>query len=164
MALQFARVMLDAAPLGADIDEAKFATAREAGAQHVYNSQDPASLKQLHSDTNGGVLAAIDFVGSESSLAFASGAVRKGGRVLVVGLMGGTLEMPIAMFPLRSIGIDGSFVGSLAETHEMMQLVRTGKIAPIPIEERPLEAASRSLEDLRAGRVIGRLVLNIVDQ
>jgi len=160
MALQFARVMLNMPPLAADIDEAKLAAAKQAGAQ-IYQPKDAASAKQLIKDTDGGVLAAIDFVGSEASLAFAMGAVRKGGRVLVVGMMGGALSMPIPLFPMRSIGIDGSFVGSLAETQEMLELVKTGKIAPIPIEERPLEAASRSLDDLRAGRIIGRVVLKV---
>lgn len=161
MALQFAKAMLDVAPLAADIDEAKLQAGRIAGAQQVYHSKDPASVKQVIKDTGGGVLAAIDFVGSEASLAFAMGAVRKGGRVIVVGMMGGALSMPIPLFPMRVIGIDGSFVGSLEEARDMLALVRSGKIAPIPIEERPLEAASRSLDDLRAGRIIGRVVLKV---
>ena len=41
----------------------------------------------------------------------------------------------------------------------MMELVKSGKIDPIPVEERPLEAASKSLDDLRKGGVMGRVVL-----
>jgi D-arabinose 1-dehydrogenase-like Zn-dependent alcohol dehydrogenase len=40
-----------------------------------------------------------------------------------------------------------------------MVLAKAGKIAPLPITERPLDQASESLDDLRAGRVVGRIVL-----
>jgi alcohol dehydrogenase len=38
-------------------------------------------------------------------------------------------------------------------------LARAGKIAPLPIRERPLGEAQAALEDLRGGRVVGRVVL-----
>jgi alcohol dehydrogenase len=40
-----------------------------------------------------------------------------------------------------------------------MALARSGAIARIPIEERPLAAAQGALDDLRGGRVLGRIVL-----
>ena len=40
-----------------------------------------------------------------------------------------------------------------------MVLARAGKLSPLPIEERPLAAAQVALDDLRAGRVVGRVVL-----
>ncbi len=110
-------------------------------------------------DTEGGALASIDFVGSESSFGFANQAVRRGGRVVVVGLFGGGMSMPIPMFPFRAITIGGSYVGSLAEAEAMMELVRAGKVDPIPVKEVPLSSATQVLEDLKAGKVIGRVVL-----
>ncbi len=159
LGLQFAKAMFRQAPLGADVDENKLQSAKGTGAHEVYNPKDPEALKKLLADTGGGVPAAVDFVGSEASLKFATGAVRKGGQVVVVGLFGGGFSMPIPLFPMRAISIGGSYVGSLSETHEMMELVKAGKIDPIPVEERPLEAASKSLDDLRKGGVMGRVVL-----
>ena len=46
-------------------------------------------------------LAACDFVGSAQSLQFATGALAKGGKVVVTGLFGGTFSMPVAMLPSR---------------------------------------------------------------
>ena len=69
------------------------------------------------------------------------------------------MSMPLPMFPLRSLTIKGSFVGSLKQFSTMMELVRDGKISPIPIETRPLDDAEKSLQDLRNGRLIGRVVL-----
>ncbi len=63
------------------------------------------------------------------------------------------------MFPLRALTIMGSYVGSTSEAQEMLALVKAGKVAPIPVETRPLSETSRSLDDLRAGHVVGRVVI-----
>lgn len=159
MAVQFALAMFERPPLVADIDENKLQAALGAGAARAYNPKDPEALKQLLKDTNGGVPAAADFVGAEGSLNFANGAIRKGGEVRIVGLFGGGFASPIPLFPLRGISIAGSMTGSLDDTIEMMELVKAGKINPIPVEQRGMEEASRTLDDLREGRILGRVVL-----
>ena len=40
-----------------------------------------------------------------------------------------------------------------------MELVKAGKVKPIPMETRPLETAYDTLQDLKAGRITGRVVL-----
>jgi alcohol dehydrogenase len=105
------------------------------------------------------VFGAVDFVGSDGSLAFASGALAKGGKAVITGLLGGTYTTPIAMFPLRVFTLEGTMTGTLDEANEMMALARAGKIPPVPIIERPLAAAQASLDDLRQGRIVGRVVL-----
>ena len=159
MAIQFAKEMFGKGPLVADIDAGRLQAAMGAGAKAAYNTTDPEALKQLMADTEGGALASIDFVGSESSFGFANQAVRRGGRVIIVGLFGGGMSMPIPMFPFRAITIGGSYVGSLAEAEAMMELVRAGKVDPIPVKEVPLSSANQVLEDLKGGKVIGRVVL-----
>ena len=74
----------------------------------------PGARKALLAAT-GGVLAACDFVGSESSLQFATSALGRGGKVVVTGLLGGTLSTAIAIFPLKAIGIEGTQAGTLAQ-------------------------------------------------
>jgi D-arabinose 1-dehydrogenase-like Zn-dependent alcohol dehydrogenase len=37
--------------------------------------------------------------------------------------------------------------------------VRAGKFDPIPVEKRPLDQTNRALDDLRAGKVVGRVVI-----
>jgi alcohol dehydrogenase/propanol-preferring alcohol dehydrogenase len=41
----------------------------------------------------------------------------------------------------------------------VLALGRAGKVPPIPLDVRPLDGASQALDDLRAGRVNGRIVL-----
>jgi D-arabinose 1-dehydrogenase-like Zn-dependent alcohol dehydrogenase len=159
MGVQFAKAMFGKGPIAADIDDGKLDAAKKAGASAVYNTKDPESAKKLVADTGGGAYAVVDFVGSEKTFAFASQAVRRGGKVIIVGLFGGAMSMPLPMFPFRTISIGGSMVGSLDETKEMMELVRAGKVDPIPYTKRPLSEANKSLEDLVAGKVTGRVIL-----
>ncbi len=159
MALQFALQMFDTPPLVADLDENKLQAAMGAGAKAAYNPKNPDAMKKLQEHTGGGVAAAVDFVGAESSLQFATSALRRGGEVKVVGLFGGAFTMPIPFFPFRAMSVGGSMTGSLADTREMLEIVQAGKINPIPIEQRDMSEASNALDDLREGKIIGRVVL-----
>jgi D-arabinose 1-dehydrogenase-like Zn-dependent alcohol dehydrogenase len=39
-------------------------------------------------------------------------------------------------------------------------LAKRRKIRPAPVDLRPADGAARALDDLKAGRVLGRIVLN----
>jgi D-arabinose 1-dehydrogenase-like Zn-dependent alcohol dehydrogenase len=159
MGIQFAKALYGKGPIAADIDDARLESAKKAGASAAYDTRDAEAPKRLVADTKGGAYAVVDFVGSEASFAFANATVRRGGKIVVVGLFGGRMSMPLPMFPMRSIAIMGSYVGSLSEANEMMGLVRAGKVDPIPVQMRPMNQASATLDDLRQGRVVGRVVL-----
>ncbi len=159
MGLQFAHALFGQYPLAADVNEETLLAATKAGSPHVYNPKDSEALRQLKSDSGGGVVAAVDFVGSESSFKFANAAVRKGGTIVIVGMFGGALSMPLPLIPMRALTIKGSFVGNLQEAKEMMALVRDGKVNSIPVEERPMNEAGNTLDDLRSGAIVGRVVL-----
>ncbi len=159
MGLAIACHMFPHAPIVADIDPRKREVALTAGAQAAFDPADAGARKAIMARTGGGVLAACDFVGSDRSLAFATGAIAKGGRVVVTGLFGGTFTMPVAMFGLKAMAIEGTQTGTLAEARELVALARTWKLTPPPMAERPLAEAQAVLDDLRAGRVVGRVVL-----
>src|SRR5271170_4351928 len=145
-------------PVVADVDATKRLAALEAGASAVIDPADPDARKSLLADT-GGLFSAIDFVGSERSAGFGLSVLRKGGRMFVVGLFGGSLAISLPTLPSRAISIIGVFTGTLPEFRELMALAREGKVKPAPIETRPLEMAQQSLDDLRGGRIPGRVVL-----
>lgn len=50
-------------------------------------------------------------------------------------------------------------MGTLTEMFELIELVKAGKVPPIPIETRPLDHANEALTDLMKGHVSGRVVL-----
>jgi D-arabinose 1-dehydrogenase-like Zn-dependent alcohol dehydrogenase len=159
MGLQFARALTAAPIFAADVDAAKREAALKLGAAEVFDPADAGARKALIKASGGGVGAAVDFAGSDKSFAFAHAPVAKGGTAIVVGLIGGSFAMPVPMLPLRALTIMGSYVGSPAEAAEMLALVKAGKVKPIPVEKRPLAETGRSLDDLRAGRIVGRVVI-----
>ena len=159
MGLQFAQALYDTEIFATDLDPAKRAAALAAGAKEVFDPTEDGIRKTVLKATGGGAAAAVDYVGAEASLQFSQSIVRKNGAVVVAGLLGGSFSLPVPMFPLRALSIIGTFVGSLNDAHEMLDLVRAGKVAPIPVELRPLAEANASLDDLRNGNVLGRVVL-----
>jgi D-arabinose 1-dehydrogenase-like Zn-dependent alcohol dehydrogenase len=160
MGLALARAMYETAPVVADIDAGKRNAALAAGAAAAFDPADPGARKAALAAT-GGVYGVCDFVGSEASLGIAVGALAKGGKVVVTGLLGGGYSTAVAMFPLRAMTIEGTLTGTLNEAEELLALVRGGATVPVPLTERPLAEAQAALVDLRAGRVFGRAVLTI---
>ena len=159
MGLAIARALFSRPPLVADIDAAKRQAAINAGAAAAYDPADPQSRREILKST-GGLLAVCDFVGSDRSLQFATGVLARGGKVVVTGLLGGNFSMAAAMFAIKAMTIEGTLTGTLAEARELLDLARSGKIAPIPTRERPFAEAQAALNDLRNGNVVGRTVLS----
>ena len=60
---------------------------------------------------------------------------------------------------LLSDGAYGNVVE--AELKQVVELARAGKLKPIPIEKRPLSEVSRTLDELKAGTIVGRVVAEI---
>ena len=85
--------------------------------------------------------------------------VTKGGKIVVVGLFGGDITISTPFFPMRAMTIQGSYVGSLPEMKELLKLVSRTGVPQVPLRERPLEEVQQALDDLKAGKVIGRVVL-----
>jgi D-arabinose 1-dehydrogenase-like Zn-dependent alcohol dehydrogenase len=85
----------------------------------------------------------------------------KGGKLIVVGLYGGEIPLSLVLVVQRAWRIQGSSVGTVAELKEVIALARAGKIKPIPIEKRPLSEVSRTLDQLKAGKITGRVVAAI---
>ena len=69
-------------------------------------------------------------------------------------------EVPLSIVPTvqRAITIQGSYVGNPQELRDVVELARTGKLKPMPIERRAAERISESLDQLKAGTLIGRVV------
>ena len=158
-ALALGRALHDNRIVVADNDAAKREAALAAGADAVIDSAADGALRQLRKLTDGGPAAVVDFVGAESTASFAVSAVRKGGKIVVVGLFGGSFNLALPLLPLKSFTLEGAYGGSLAEMEQLMALARAGKVPPLPIQCRGLDEANAVLRELREGRVIGRAVL-----
>ncbi len=158
MALQLALHLFEEPPLVADIDERKLEYARQLGVSQSYNLTEEGVFRRIKKET-GGLAGLVDFVGAENTLNPAINAMRQAGKIVVVGLMGGALQVPIPFLPWKALTIQGTYVGSLQEARELLYLAQQTVLPPVRIEQRPLSAASETLNELRQGAVVGRVVL-----
>jgi D-arabinose 1-dehydrogenase-like Zn-dependent alcohol dehydrogenase len=145
--------------LGCDVDEAKLAAARKQGAKLTIDTRAPDAVQKLQGLAMGQLAGAIDLVGMPATAALGLGALRKGGRYVLCGLFGGELTHPLPPFAQRAIGLVGSYVGNLRELKEVVALAKRKKLKPTPVTTRPAAEVTQILDDLKAGKVLGRVVL-----
>ena len=103
----------------------------------------------------------VDFVNNGPTASLAFDVLAKGGHMVQVGLFGGEITIPTALLALKMLTIEGSFVGTLDEMREAVDLARRGAIPGIPVTEAALDLAGvvDSLDRLVRGGVTGRIVL-----
>lgn len=159
MGIALARMMGAQRVIAVDIDPVKREAALKAGATQAIDGGASDAVAQIQQATGGGSVATLDFVGSGQTVDLAIAAAIKGGSVVVVGLYGGAVSLPTPYLPMRALTLRGSYVGSHAEMAELLALVNRKGLPPVPITTRPLDEVSAALADLRAGRVVGRVVL-----
>lgn len=142
-----------------DIDAKKREAALAAGALAAVDGKAPDALEQLQKAAGGPVRAVIDLVGSAQTTQLGFDALGKGGKLIIVGLFGGGATFALPLIPIKAVTIQGSYVGNLRETQELLDLVRAKKIPPIPVTKLPLSKANDALLDLQKGKLVGRAVL-----
>ena len=141
----------------ADIDLAKWDAALSLGASLVLDPSQSDTETTLHS-LQDGLWGAIDLVGASQTAALAFSSLRKGGRYVGVGLFGGEIQIPLVSLIQRAITFQGSYVGSLAELHEVIALAKTGRIEQLPISICTPGEVSSVIDRLKEGIVTGRVV------
>jgi D-arabinose 1-dehydrogenase-like Zn-dependent alcohol dehydrogenase len=157
--VRLAKAMGLPAPIVAEVDKSKWDLAKAAGASECIDPTEATAVRTLMKATAGGVQAAIDFVGAGSSFAFAFSTLGKAGTLVSVGLFGGATPIAPAMISMKAVTIKGSYVGSLQDMRELMDIARSGTLAELPVATRPLSQINDALADLKQGRVRGRVVM-----
>ncbi len=145
--------------IACDVDESKLAAARKLGAKLTLDNRAPDAIQKLQALAMGSLAGAIDLVGMPATAALGLGALRKGGRYVLCGLFGGEITHPLPPFAQRAIGLVGSYVGNLQELKEVVALAKKKKLKPTPVSTRSSSEVNAVLEELKAGKVLGRVVL-----
>ena len=144
--------------IAVDIDETKL---KAAGVAETVDARKSEASEEIQRIGGGPIYGAIDLVGTSATASLALGALRKGGRLILVGLYGGELPVSLVATIQRALTIQGSHLGSLAELSSVIALAREGKLQPIPVQKRPLSQVNRTLDELQAGAIQGRVVVEI---
>ena len=142
-----------------DVDARKREAALTAGALLAIDGNAADAAQQIAKSTDGGARAILDLVGATATQTLALASIARGAHIVICGLMGGNITIPLPFIPMRPITIQGSYVGTLDELRALVELAKRSKAAIIPVTRRPLSEANDTLRDLRDGKVIGRIVL-----
>lgn len=157
-AIAILRTLDHRAIVSVDVSAEKRAAALAAGAALAIDGSG-ADLAERVVARLGPVPAVIDFVGSNATAAAGLDMLEKGGRIVLVGIGGGEVTLSVALTIFRSRTILGSLTGTIGDLRELLDLARTGRLAPTPIEEQPKSAVNAVVERLEGGAVTGRVVL-----
>jgi D-arabinose 1-dehydrogenase-like Zn-dependent alcohol dehydrogenase len=142
-----------------DIDPAKRDAAKKAGAKAVVDGKAADAVEQIKALTNGGAWGVVDLVGSSQSARMGYDSLAKGGKYVIVGLYGGDVTLSLPPIAMRALTIQGSYVGSVPEMAELMDLIKRTGLPDVPVATRPLSQVNAAMDDLRAGKIVGRVVL-----
>jgi S-(hydroxymethyl)glutathione dehydrogenase / alcohol dehydrogenase len=161
-----ARLAGAATIVAVDLVEEKLDLARKLGATDVVDAaaRPVSAIRKL---TGGGVDAAFEVIGRSETIRLAWGAIRPGGRAVVVGLAPKGIDSAVpAIEFLSDKSLLGTYYGSgdpAAELPEYAQLALSGELdlATVITKTAPLEGAEEALERLRRGE--GARTVLIVD-
>lgn len=159
MAIEVLKALGGQGAIVVDIDPIKREAALAAGALGVIDARAADAAQQIQQATGGGARAVLDLVGATATVGLALASSARGGQIVICGLMGGDLTLALPVIPMRPLTLQGSYVGTLQELHELVALVKRSGMKPIPVNTRPMAEANDAMQDLHHGRVVGRTVL-----
>ena len=160
MGVQIAKALSNANIICADLDDEKLKMAQELGADHVINTKNSESLKNIMTICNEkGVDSIIDFVNAPPTVKLDLSVIRKRGNIVLVGLFGGAVDLPLVSVPLKAITIQGAYTGNYNDLVELIGLAKKGVIKPIVSKRYSIDEATNALQDLKDRKVVGRGII-----
>ena len=158
LAVQYAKAMgMHVAAI--DVADDKLELAKKLGAELVVNAkeQDPGTYLQKETGGMHGVL-----VTAVSPIAFSQGisALRRKGTIALNGLPKGAFDLPIFETVLNRYTVRGSIVGTRKDMEEAIAFAVEGKVKAT-VHAAKLEDINTVFDDMKAGKIDGRVVLEI---
>jgi alcohol dehydrogenase, propanol-preferring len=157
MAVQCAKVT-GARVIAVDVDEEKLVLAKKLGADEIVNARSTdvrKAAKRL-----GGADIVIGTAVSAKAFQSAFQSLRRGGRMVLVGLPPESLPIPIFDLVLNGITIIGSIVGTRKDLQETLELAGRGLVTST-FEHVAMDGINDVFADMKSGKINGRIVLDI---
>lgn len=157
LAIQIGREM-GAEITAVDVAPEKLEFARSLGAARTLNAATDPVVKEMRRKGNNHVVLVTS--GSKAAYDMAFYCVRATGLLLVVGLPSEEISFPAIMMAGGEVRIQASAVGTRQDVRETLALAAVGKLR-CQVSSRPLSHANDVLEEMRAGKIAGRVVLQM---
>ncbi|AGH48435.1 alcohol dehydrogenase [Sphingomonas sp. MM-1] len=157
VAIQYAKAMgLHVVAL--DVAADKLALAKQVGADLAFDARANDLADQVHKATSGGAQGVLVTAVSPAAFGQAIACARRKGTVSLVGLPPGDFPTPIFDVVLKRITVRGSIVGTRRDLAEAIDFAVRGQVKA-HVTARPLDDVNAVLDELRAGKVEGRIAL-----
>lgn len=157
LAIQIGREM-GAEITAVDLAPEKLEFARSLGAVRTLNAATDPVVKEMRKQ--GGNHVVLVTSGSKAAYDMAFYCLRPTGLLLVVGLPANEISFPAIMMAGAEARIQASAVGTRQDLHETLALAAAGKLH-CQVSTRPLAHVNDVLEEMRAGKIAGRVVLKM---
>jgi propanol-preferring alcohol dehydrogenase len=154
LAIQIATA-LGAEVVAIDVSDEKLALAKSVGATETFNAAATDAAKRLR---RLGAHVALVTSAAKSAYDLAFGAIRPTGTLLVVGLPAENIGFPPILMASLEINIRASAVGTREDLRMVLAMAAANKLR-CEVSARPLSSANAVLQDLRHGKISGRVVL-----
>jgi propanol-preferring alcohol dehydrogenase len=161
-AIQYVKLLApNSNTIGVDINDSKLELALQSGAaDYTLNLRKSQDIKsEIHRITEGeGVSAIIDCVGTEETIRNSARMLAKGGILVVVGLLGSEITLPLVQSVINEYQVQCSLWGNYNELGEVIELAKRHKIKH-NIQRFKLNEINDAIELLKKGRISGRGVV-----
>ena len=147
--------------VAADLDPAKLELARRLGAVETINpARVPDFARAVRALSPGGVDVAFEAVGSATTIELAFSAIRRGGRVCLVGYSDRPAPVPVHKVMFLEYSLLGSLGCRPADYPIIVELVRRGRVQldPLVTDVVALEQVNEAADRLRHGRGLRTVV------
>ncbi|MEU7796178.1 alcohol dehydrogenase AdhP [Micromonospora tulbaghiae] len=156
LAQQYAQIF-GAETVAVDVTAEKLELATSLGAAHTVDAITTDPVERI--TALGGVDVAIVLAASPRVIEQAHRSLRRGGRLVLVSLPAdNAITLPVFETVLKGITVLGSIVGTRADLAEVFALHAAGRTRVV-YETRKLDEINDAVDDVLAGRVAARLVL-----
>jgi len=159
LAIQLAKAK-GAEVIAVDVADDKLELARECGADAVVNAATAQAYKEIKKSTGGGAHVVMVTSGSRAAYETALRSIRRGGTLAIVGMTPEPVSFSTVAMVSGEYRIVASAVGTREELREVLQLASEGK-AKCKIEKRSLAEIGDVLDEMKNGRLIGRVVIRL---
>ena len=152
--------------LGAEVtvtssSDDKLRRAKALGATHLVNYREMPEWDRAVQELTGGGVDQVVEIGGPGTIARSLGALRVGGRVSLIGNLGGAADLNPALILAKRANIQGISVGSKQMFEAMNRAIVVNTLKPIIDKVFPFEKAREAYEHLQAAAHFGKIVIRV---
>lgn len=159
--IQYAKLLApNSTIIAIDRNDKKLSLAENFGAEYTVNSATTKDIRnEVHQLTDGrGVDVVLDTVGAENTISDSARILAKGGALVVVGLFGAQIKVPLLPAIVNEYQVLASLWGNYNELKEVIELASQRKIKHV-YQSFPLRDINQAVDLLRRGQIMGRAVI-----